>query len=81
MTLAVLCAFRKPKKVVSQSLSWEYLPLEEAFCEGFRKSEQSRGHLNTVISLGTVSSKWLDTEVGLCSSVNPMAIFWSLLDT
>lgn len=35
----------------------------------------NRGHLNIVLSLGTVSSKLLDTEMGLCSSVIPMAVF------
>lgn len=36
------------------------------------------GHLNTVLSLETVSSKLRDTETGLCSSVIPMAVFHPL---
>lgn len=38
----------------------------------------NRDHLNTVLNLGTVSSKLLDTEMGPCLSVIPMAIFWPL---
>lgn len=38
----------------------------------------NRDHLNIALNLGTVSSKLLDTEMGLCSSVIPVAIFWPL---
>lgn len=41
----------------------------------------NRDHLNTVLNLGTVSSKLLDTEMGLCLSVIPMAVFWPLWET
>lgn len=40
----------------------------------------NHGHLNTVLSLGTVSSKLLDIEMRLCSSVIPMALLTSLSD-